>query len=165
MPPHGWPPRSRGNARLRRSTWNPTPRCLREGPVRLSAPAPRHQGLTATADVSAGTPTRCSPHHPTRRERTPVLDRPGGGSTRPAPAGPARSRWSRGRRRARQALGVEQTVAAMGRALFPAGEPPLPEAVHVNGERMDLRYAVGVLTSHRDLVRRLAAEAGVAMSA
>jgi hypothetical protein len=53
----------------------------------------------------------------------------------------------------------------MGRALFPAGEPPLPETVHVNGERMDQRYAVGVLTSHRDLVRRLAAEAGVAMSA
>ena len=39
--------------------------------------------------------------------------------------------------------GAEGTVASMSRALFPAGEPPLPEAVHVNGERMDLRYAVG----------------------
>ena len=53
----------------------------------------------------------------------------------------------------------------MSRALFPAGEPLIPEAVHVNGERMDLRYAVGVLMSHRDLIRRLAAEAGVATSA
>ncbi len=34
----------------------------------------------------------------------------------------------------------------------------------MNGEWMDLRYAVGVLVSHRDLVRRLAAEAGVDMS-
>jgi hypothetical protein len=48
----------------------------------------------------------------------------------------------------------------MSRARYPTGEPPLPEAVHVNGERMDLRHAVGVLLSHRDLVRRLAAEAG-----
>ena len=52
----------------------------------------------------------------------------------------------------------------MSRTLFPAGEPPLPEAAHVNGERMDLRYAVGVLMSHRDLVRRLAAEAGTGTS-
>lgn len=46
----------------------------------------------------------------------------------------------------------------MSRALFPAGEPPLPEAMPANGERMNLRYAVGVLMDHRDLVRRLAAE-------
>lgn len=45
----------------------------------------------------------------------------------------------------------------MSRVLFPAGEPPLPEAMPANGERMDLRYAVGVLMDHRDLVRRLAA--------
>jgi hypothetical protein len=44
--------------------------------------------------------------------------------------------------------------------LFPAGEPPLPEAVPVNGERMDVRYVVGVLMGNRDLVRRLAAETG-----
>ena len=29
----------------------------------------------------------------------------------------------------------------------------------VNGERMDIRYAVGVLMGNRDLVRRLTAEA------
>ena len=58
-----------------------------------------------------------------------------------------------------------QTVGALSRALFPTGEPPLPEAMPVNGERMDLRYAVGVLMDHRDLIRRLAAEAGLAASA
>jgi hypothetical protein len=30
---------------------------------------------------------------------------------------------------------------------------------------MDLRYAVGVLMDHRDLIRRLAAEAGLTASA
>ena len=43
---------------------------------------------------------------------------------------------------------------------YPAGGPPLAETMPVSGERMDLRYAVGVLRSHRDLIRRLAAEAG-----
>ena len=42
----------------------------------------------------------------------------------------------------------------------PAGEPPLPEGMSVNGERMDVRYIVGVLMGNRDLVRRLTAEAG-----
>ncbi|HZH20465.1 MAG TPA: hypothetical protein VEZ18_09745 [Geodermatophilus sp.] len=56
-------------------------------------------------------------------------------------------------------------MGALSRALFPTGEPPLPEAMPVNGERMDLRYAVGVLMDHRDLIRRLAAEAGLAASA
>jgi hypothetical protein len=44
--------------------------------------------------------------------------------------------------------------------LFPTGEPRLPEAMHVNGERMDLRYVVGLLMEHRDTVHRLEAEAG-----
>ena len=39
------------------------------------------------------------------------------------------------------------------------GASPLPEAMHVNGERMDMAYAVGVLMGARDLRRRLAAEA------
>jgi hypothetical protein len=43
--------------------------------------------------------------------------------------------------------------------LFPAGEPPLPDAMHVNGERMDMTHVVGVLLGNRDLERRLAAEA------
>jgi hypothetical protein len=37
------------------------------------------------------------------------------------------------------------------------GEPPLPDALRANGERMDMRYVIGVLMGNRDLVRRLAA--------
>ncbi|MGZ4603914.1 MAG: hypothetical protein ACXV0U_09995 [Kineosporiaceae bacterium] len=48
--------------------------------------------------------------------------------------------------------------------LFPAGEPPLPQAMKVNGERMDTAYVVGVLMGNRDLVRRLAAESGADVS-
>nr|WP_204262185.1 HNH endonuclease signature motif containing protein [Blastococcus saxobsidens] len=43
--------------------------------------------------------------------------------------------------------------------LFPDGSPVLPEGMHVNGERMDLAWVVGVLMGNRDLRRRLAAEA------
>ncbi len=43
--------------------------------------------------------------------------------------------------------------------LFPDGPPPLPDAMQVNGERMNMRYVVGVLMGNRDLERRLAAEA------
>lgn len=48
----------------------------------------------------------------------------------------------------------------MAETLFPAGPPPLPEEMQVNGERMDVRYVVGVLMGNRDLARRLAAESG-----
>ena len=50
---------------------------------------------------------------------------------------------------------------SVGATLFPGGEPPLPDWVQVNGERMDIRYVVGVLMGNRDLIRRLAAEQGV----
>ena len=56
-------------------------------------------------------------------------------------------------------------TASISATLFPAGEPPLPDAPHVNGERMDLRYVVGVLMGNRDLIRRTAAEAGVELVA
>jgi len=49
----------------------------------------------------------------------------------------------------------------MGRALFPAGEPALSDVVPASGERLDLRYAVGVLTDHRDRLRRLTSGDGV----
>jgi hypothetical protein len=51
--------------------------------------------------------------------------------------------------------------ATVSTLLFPAGEPELPEAMPVNGERMDLRYVVGVLMGNRDLTRRLEAETGL----
>jgi hypothetical protein len=50
-------------------------------------------------------------------------------------------------------------TVSMARLLFPDGPPRLPDAMHVNGERMDMRYVVGVLMGNRDLERRLAAEA------
>jgi hypothetical protein len=55
-------------------------------------------------------------------------------------------------------------AARLSRALFPAGEPPLPDVVQERYDRMDLRYAVGVLMGNRDLARRLAAEAGVPLA-
>jgi hypothetical protein len=64
-----------------------------------------------------------------------------GTAERPRAADEAASRW-----------GVTEL-------LFPAGEPPLPDAMHVNGERMDMAWVVGVLMGNRDLERRLAAEA------
>jgi hypothetical protein len=49
---------------------------------------------------------------------------------------------------------------SIGATLFPAGEPPLPQRMAVNGGRMDVRYVVGVLMTNRDLIRRLEAERG-----
>jgi hypothetical protein len=68
---------------------------------------------------------------------------------------------------ARQEGGVveHRRPATVSALLFPAGEPELPEAMHVNGERMDLRYVVGVLMGNRDLTRRLAAETGLSPAA
>jgi hypothetical protein len=45
--------------------------------------------------------------------------------------------------------------------LFPAGEPPLADVLQGHYDRMDLRYAIGVLMDNRDLTRRLAAEGRV----
>jgi hypothetical protein len=53
-------------------------------------------------------------------------------------------------------------LTPIGATLFPGGEPPMAGAMHVNGERIDVRYVVGVLMGNRDLVRRLAAEQGSA---
>jgi uncharacterized protein DUF222/HNH endonuclease len=51
-----------------------------------------------------------------------------------------------------------ETPASITRLLFPDRQPELPDAVHVNGEPMDLAYVVGVLLANRDLERRLAEE-------
>ena len=49
-------------------------------------------------------------------------------------------------------------TASITRLLFPDQPPELLDALHVNGEPMDLAYVVGVLLANRDLERRLAAE-------
>lgn len=101
-------------------------------------------GLNGLDDPAADDRPTFSGVHPIDREtgRRPVTSTP----TRPAC-----------RPRAMAALPI-------GRTLFPAGEPPLREAMHVNGERVDFRYVVGVLMGNRDLLRRLAAEDDVAMA-
>jgi hypothetical protein len=87
-----------------------------------------------------------------RRARGPV-GRSDQVTTRPPTARP-------GRRSTTRLLRHRATTDAVpiGATLFPGGEPTLPDAMHVNGERMDVRYVVGVLMDNRDLVRRLAAE-------
>jgi hypothetical protein len=54
---------------------------------------------------------------------------------------------------------ARRDAVPIGATPFPGGEPGLPETMRVNGERMDVRYVVGVLTGNRDLVRRLTPEA------
>ncbi len=54
---------------------------------------------------------------------------------------------------------ADSSAAAMTQLLFPAGSPPIPEAMRANWERMNMAYVIGVLMGNRDLQRRLAAEA------
>jgi hypothetical protein len=89
--------------------------------------------------------------------------RPAGRSDRLTRPGVRRRRRAVGAGLIRRGLGPE--AAPIGAALFPHGEPDLPVAMPVNGERMDVRYVVGVLMGNRDLVRRLAAETGAGVPA
>ncbi|WNV75921.1 hypothetical protein [Geodermatophilus sp. DSM 44513] len=123
-------------------------------------PTPRARNAAAATE-------RAGAHHPRRVACRRPGRRPGARPTgHPAPPGavgrlprPAEHTVGRGR------ADVQGTNATISHTLFPAGEPDLPDAMPVNGERMDLRYAVGVLMGHRDFVRRLAAEAGAAGAA
>jgi Domain of unknown function (DUF222)/HNH endonuclease len=60
---------------------------------------------------------------------------------------------------------AEGDADSIGALLYPAGEPDLPDALSVTGERMDMNYVVGVLMTNRDLSRRLAAQNGIALAA
>ena len=51
--------------------------------------------------------------------------------------------------------------ATISELLTPGTAPEVPDALHVNGEPMDLEYVVWALLAHRDLARRLAAEGAV----
>jgi hypothetical protein len=53
---------------------------------------------------------------------------------------------------------AERQAARVSRILYPAGEPALADSLQERYDRMDLRYALGVLMDNRDLARRLAAE-------
>ncbi|NYJ05991.1 HNH endonuclease signature motif containing protein [Petropleomorpha daqingensis] len=107
----------------------------------------------AVSDVAAAGTT-----HALRRRRTSPPRRsparPAHASHRPASRRPGR----------RTALGrpaeasVERRSARVSRVLYPEGEPALADSLQERYDRMDLRYAVGVLMGNRDLTRRLAAE-------
>jgi hypothetical protein len=60
--------------------------------------------------------------------------------------------------------GPTREAARLSRVLFPDGEPALADSLQERYDRMDLRFAIGVLMGNRDLIRRLAAEAGVPAS-
>jgi hypothetical protein len=90
---------------------------------------------------------------------------------RPLPRRPATQRRPRAMRRdPRGPAGRRKTAPAgpigdparVSRVLFPDGEPTLPDTLQEHYDRMDLRFAIGVLMGNRDVIRRLAAEAGVA---
>jgi hypothetical protein len=49
----------------------------------------------------------------------------------------------------------------LARVLFPHGEPDLGDILQERYDRLDLRFAIGVLMGNRDLARRLAAEGGI----
>jgi hypothetical protein len=53
---------------------------------------------------------------------------------------------------------VPRESERLSRVLFPDGEPLLPDTLQDRYDRMDLRYAIGVLMGNRDLARRLARE-------
>ncbi len=114
-------------------------RLLRARPDRTRRPGPRHPGDGRTTDRGRAARTRGM-----GTAGRPANRRPG----RLAPFTAA-------------AAGPARESARLNRALYPDGEPNLPDSFHQRYDRLDLRYAVGVLMAHRDLTRRLAAEAGV----
>ncbi|SNS98960.1 protein of unknown function [Geodermatophilus pulveris] len=117
------------------------------------------------ADVTTTTEQTAHRHRgrvPSRRRGRRPGARPAG---RPAPGAARRLRRAPGHTSVRERADVERAGAVLSRTLFPAGEPVLPDAMPVNGERMDLRHAVGVLMGHRAFLRRLATEAGAAGTA
>jgi Domain of unknown function (DUF222)/HNH endonuclease len=108
----------------------------RSGPPRR--PGPRRPG-EGRAAARVGRATRAGRPANRRPGRLVTLD---GAS----PAGPSRE------------------AARLSRVLFPDGEPTLADSLQERYDRMDLRYAIGILMGNRDLARRLAAEAGVPTS-
>jgi hypothetical protein len=95
---------------------------------------------------------------PTRTHAGPTPAHPSAASSRPGPHRPRGSNPVRSAARNPRPR-VTRPEVPVGATLFPAGEPQLPDAMPTGGERMDVRYVVGVLMGNRDLVRRLAAEA------
>jgi hypothetical protein len=60
--------------------------------------------------------------------------------------------------------GPVREAARLRHVLFPDGEPTLADSLQERDDRMDLRFAIGVLMRSRYLARRLTAEAGVSVT-
>jgi hypothetical protein len=109
-------------------------------------------------------PAPAASRAPGRGRRRPAGTAPGG--RRPAARRPAGTGTPSGPgRHVRERRPASATTAATGTVdgiLASISEADLPDAMYVNGERIDLRYVVGVLMGHRDFVRRLEAEVGTA---
>ncbi|WP_157936856.1 HNH endonuclease signature motif containing protein [Geodermatophilus chilensis] len=148
-----------------RRVWGPSDAAFTTG---LPDPAGRAEPDTADAFVGV---------HPIDQHAARRPDTPRGSAGPPAPAAgrrpvdrrPQRStgpvgpgRRSGIARRVRSAPVTPAAPATVGGILGLDGSPALPDAMHVNGERMDVGYVVSVLMGHRDFVRHLEVEAGLA---
>ena len=112
----------------------PLGRAVRRESGRRRRPGPRRSGDRAAAAPAGRAP---GAGRPATRRRGPLA-----ALETASPAGAARVR------------------ARMSHVLFPDGEPALDDVRQERYDRMDLRFAIGVLMGNRDLARRLAAEAG-----
>jgi hypothetical protein len=133
---------------------------------RPTAEAPREQGVEVVPAAGRllrrrrpSPPRRPAPHRPGAR-RTTAPEGDAGRARRPANRRPGRPATVG----ATSSAGPAREGARLSRVLFPDGEPTLAESLQERYDRMDLRFAVGVLMGNRDLARRLAAEAGVPVS-
>ncbi|MGR6964517.1 DUF222 domain-containing protein [Geodermatophilus sp. URMC 61] len=162
-----------------RRVWGPADAAFATGLPALADPAEEVEQDTAeTADAFAG--VHPVDHRSARRPDTPpppaASPVPGRGRRRPAGSAPGRRRPADGRpvstgipdgprrrpRRRQPVSGPSVTTGTVAGILSSLGAADLPDAVHVDGERIDLRYVVSVLMAHRDVVRRLEAEVGSA---
>src|SRR4051794_14077940 len=127
-------------------------------PADALRPAPE-SGAHTEAARSLGRrppPRRPGRHRPPDRRTTTPTGHPGDAG------GPAHRRA--GRRtafdRPPEATAQRQSVRVSA-ALYPDGEPSLAGSLQERHDRMDLRYAIGVLMGNRDAARRMTAEGRV----
>ena len=113
----------------------PCGQALLRRPSRARRPGPRRPGVRRGATPIHRAPRTGGPGNRRRGRRVAL------GAASPADAARERARLSH--------------------VLFPDGEPSLDDSQQARYDRMDLRFAIGVLMGNRDLARHLAAEAGM----
>ena len=151
-----------------RHIWGTADAAFTKGLAGIEAPgtvegAAAFVGVHPLDDVTGRRPTDAppvardlaAPHGRALRRQPASRQRPGSGRQHP--------RRPAGRRRCAPA-GPVGDPTRLSRTLFPEGEPTLAESLQEGYDRLDLRFALGVLLDNRDLARRLAAEAGVSVT-